>query len=40
MNALMSAANDWRITLGTHLSQPTLVLLCVAAGFAVALSAV
>jgi uncharacterized membrane protein len=40
LNGLGGAATEWRIGLGTHLSQTTLVLLCAAAGFAVAISAV
>jgi uncharacterized membrane protein len=34
------AFTDWRVVIGSHLDQLTLVLICTAAGFAVALSAV
>jgi uncharacterized membrane protein len=34
------AFTDWRVVLGSHLDQLTLILICAAAGFAVALSAV
>jgi uncharacterized membrane protein len=34
------AATDWHVVLGSHLDQLTLILICAAAGFAVALSAV
>jgi uncharacterized membrane protein len=40
VNELFSRSTEWRVALGTHLSQTTLILLCAAAGFAVALSAV
>src|SRR6185436_19457252 len=34
------AATQWHVVIGSHLDQVTLVLICTAAGFAVALSAV
>ena len=34
------AFTDWRVVIGSHLDQLTLILICTAAGFAVALSAV
>jgi uncharacterized membrane protein len=34
------AATDWHVVIGSHLDRLTLVLVCAAAGFAVALSAV
>jgi uncharacterized membrane protein len=38
MNQL--AATDWRMVIGSHLDRVTLILICAAAGFAIALSAV
>lgn len=38
MNQL--ASTDWRLVIGSHLDRGTLVLICAAAGFAIALSAV
>jgi uncharacterized membrane protein len=34
------ASTDWHVVIGSHLDQLTLILICTAAGFAVALSAV
>ena len=34
------AGTDWHVVIGSHLDQLTLILICTAAGFAVALSAV
>lgn len=36
----LGAFTDWRVVIGSHLDRGLLVLICVAAGFAVALSAV
>src|SRR5688500_15591279 len=36
----VAAFTDWRVVIGSHLDQAMLVLVCAAAGFAVALSAV
>lgn len=33
------AFTDWRVVIGSHLDQATLIIICAAAGFAVALSA-
>ena len=35
-----SVLTDWRVTVGAQLGRPALVLVCVAAGLAVAISAV